>query len=363
MKNLKIGLPKRVGVVLNYLKYVALAWLILFVGLLIIPVLSFQMFMELSGRTATGVARVLDSYGLAAAGWAWFIAILVVVAWPLIAFIVWVVVDSRKFKAQGIDTHPYLWGLGMIYPLILIVFPLYLVKRSIIWHRKLGESNPEVRLESIKDKEKSKLKRMWLRAGIIALIILFVVIPLVVSLLIQIGLRNKKVADFLVNYSLSVSCGSGKSGCNELRPLPKVLQNKKIIFNKDTSIQFDPRYRPEIGLTDLDMVGSLNTNHLEVALRDMVDPSSGKLGYLLEREYKIIRAVYHYNCSYCIDSSDYAYVVLEDSKGNRFSSLLDHSDSSTTPWRDLPWDERVPYDLGRDGELGKLVDINATSTQ
>ena len=83
MKNLRIGFPKRVEVVLNYLKYVAMAWLIFIVVLLILPVISFQMFMEVSGRIATGAARVLDSYGLAVAGWAWFVAFLVVVAWPL----------------------------------------------------------------------------------------------------------------------------------------------------------------------------------------------------------------------------------------------------------------------------------------
>ncbi len=167
----------------------------------------------------------------------------------------------------------------------------------------------------------------------------------------------------MVNASLSNSCASGKSGCDELRPLPKILQNKKIIFNEDTSIRFDPRYRPELKMEDLDVLGSFNTNHLDFSRDSTVDPSLGERGYLAEREYKIVRAVYHYNCSYCVDSSDYAYIVLEDSKGNRFSSLLDDLDFSTEPARRVPWDERVPYDIGRDGELGKLVSISPVSAQ
>jgi len=363
MKNLRIGFPKRVEVVLNYLKYVAMAWLIFIVVLLILPVISFQMFMEVSGRIATGAARVLDSYGLAVAGWAWFVAFLVVVAWPLIAFIVWIVIDSRKFKAQGIDTHSYLWGVGMIPPLAFVVLPLYLIKRNIIWVKKLDVGVIDGSLENIKIIEKAKAKRMWARVGIIILLIFFVIIPLVVSLLIHIGNMDRKLANFLVNFSLVTSCASGNSGCDEPRPLPNILQNKKIVFNENTSLQFDPQSGSEIGLTDLDILGSLDTSHASSFQENIVDPNLGERGYLSEKEYKIIRAVYHYNCSYCIDSGDYAYIVLEDSRGNRFSSLLDDLDFSTNPARDVPWDEQIPYDLGRDGELGKLVDINATLTQ
>lgn len=356
----------RVRKILNYLKYVILSLSILFVGLLIFPVLSFKLFMETSGRAASGVASMLAPYGLAVAGWTWLIALLVVTAWPFVAFVIWIVKDSRKFKAQGINTHPYLWGLGMIYPLILIVFPLYIIRRNITWRKKLEENNLGINLEkSIKDEEKSKRRKRLVRFGVIILFILFGVIPVAAGLLTQIGIRNRTIGNYLVNFSLSISCASGKSGCDELRPLPKILQNKKIIFNKDTSIQFDPRYRPEIGLNNLDILGSLDASPRSPFPEDIVDPNLGKRGYLTEKEYKIIRAVYHYNCSYCIDSSDYAYVVLGDSNGNRFSSLLAHDywNPSMEIARTLQWDERVPYDIGRDGELGKLVDIKSTLAQ
>ncbi|MBI5448503.1 MAG: hypothetical protein HY939_07270 [Gammaproteobacteria bacterium] len=52
---------------------------------------------------------------------------------PSVAFIFLIVKDSRKFKAKGINTRPYLWGVGMIFPLILIAFPLYLIRRNITW--------------------------------------------------------------------------------------------------------------------------------------------------------------------------------------------------------------------------------------
>lgn len=355
----------RVKVSLVYLKYVGLAWLILIVGLFILPVLSSQLLMEISGRIDPSVMYSLLLTGPTSVGPVWLMMLLIIIGWPYIAFIVWAVKDSRKFKAQGIKTRPYLWGLGMVYPLIIIVFPLYLIRRNITWAKKGGVDSLVANTENAEIPEKQKKKRKWARVGVAILLTWFVVIPLVVSLLTQIGIRNRAVGNFLVNLSLSISCTSGKSGCDELRPLPKILQNKKIIFNDDTSIQFDPRYRPEIGLTDLDTLGSFNTNHMGFERDKTVDPKLGERGYLSEREYKIVRAVYHYNCSYCIDSSDYAYVVLEDSKGNRFSSLLEHDywNPSMETARTLQWDERAPYDLGRDGELGKLIDITPTSTQ
>lgn len=354
-----------VKVSLDYLKYVVLAWVILFIGLLIFPALGFRIFLGVAGSATSGFESVLSSYWVAVAAWTWFVALLVVIAWPFVAFIVWAVKDSRKFKVRGINTRPYLWGMGMIFPLILVTFPLYFIYRSIIWPKKLGVDTPLTNLENTKIIKEKKGKRKWLQGGILVLLVLFVVLPLVFSLLIQVGIRNKAIGNFLINVSLANSCTSVKSGCDELRPIPKILQNKKIIFNEDTSIQFDPRYRPEISFTDLDILGSLDTNQRRSPQDTIVDPKLGERGYLSEREYRIIRAVYHYNCSYCIDSSDYAYIVLEDSKGNRFSSLLeyDYWNPSMETARTLQWDERVPYDLGGGSEFGKLVDITPTSTQ
>lgn len=366
MKKLKGVLWNRAKVFLNYLKYIVLAFLILYVGLLIVPAVGGIVFTDIVGKINPVMPYMLMVSGPRSVG-SWlvvFIAKLVSI-WPFVAFIVWAFIDSRKFKAQGIQTRPILWGLGMVYPLILVGFPFYLTRRNIIWTRELEKNDTESSSENIKNEEKLKGKRNWIWKSCKILFTSFIIVTIGVGLLTQFGSKNKKIAGFVVNFSLPTSCSSGKSGCDELRPLPKILENKKIVFNGDTSIQFDPRRRSEIGLTDLDVLGSLNTNRLDVTSGDIVDPSLGQRGYLLEREYKIVRAVYHYNCSYCVDSSDYAYIVLEDLKGNRFSSLLDHDywNSSMETARTLQWDERIPYDLGRDGELGKLVDITQTSTQ
>ena len=172
--------------------------------------------------------------------------------------------------------------------------------------------------------------------------------------LVYLSRYSKPLAGFLITTHLKYSCSSWKSGCDELRPLPKVLQNKKIIFGQNTNIEFDP-YQGVRETSELDTEGFLGVSVNKLPWKDVVDPKLKKTGYLAEREYKIIRAVYHYNCSYCIDSSDYAYIVLEDSKGNRFISFLDEYDSSVSPAKDIPWDDQLPYALGKDKEW-KLKD-------
>lgn len=127
--------------IINYLKYVTLSFLILFIGLLIVPTLCSMAFRE--------VLTLLDQptlYTLFVVGpwslYSWFILFfwVAVTIWPFVAFIVWAVVDSRKFAAQGIKTSPFLWGLGMLFPIILIVFPLYLVRRNITWQKEEEKS-------------------------------------------------------------------------------------------------------------------------------------------------------------------------------------------------------------------------------
>lgn len=362
MKNLLSILPNNLKVFLDYFKYVAVSFLILFVGLLIVPSLGGMVFTDIVGRINPMIPYTLIVAGPRSVGsWLVVLTAKLISIWPFVAFIVWAFIDSRKFKAQGVQTRPILWGIGMIFPLILVVFPVYFIHRNITWRKKLEEDNSGSTL--VGAKHKGKLSWVWKICKI--LFVSFIILSIGVGLLTQFGSKNKKVADFVVNLALSNSCSSGKSGCDELRSLPKILQNKKIIFNEDTSIQFDPRYRPEIKMEDLDILGSLDTNPHRSTQDNIVDPNLGERGYLSEREYKIIRAVYHYNCSYCVDSSDYAYVVLEDSNGNRFSSLLVHDywNPSMDTARTLQWDERVPYDIGRDGELGKLVDNNSMMDQ
>ena len=163
----------------------------------------------------------------------------------------------------------------------------------------------------------------------------------------------------MVKTSLEEPC-NGKSDCQEIRPLPEVLQGKKIVFNDDTNIMFNPYHSSSIDFHNLDVLGLIDTNNNNFYV-NIIDPLSGKYGALSDREYKIIRAVYSYKCSYCFDSSDLGYIVLEDSKGNRFEDVLDdHSDSFVGPWKNVPWDEQLPESLGfweRNEIYGNLVDI------
>lgn len=164
--------------------------------------------------------------------------------------------------------------------------------------------------------------------------------------------RNKSFLEpmisFIVKYSLSDDC-AGRHSCDELRPLPKNLQNKKIIFNDDVRVEFDSFDSFNgIDLSELDILGFIDTNSFSNGKEvTFVDPSLMVSGFLREKEYKIIRAVYSYKCSYCFDSENLSYIVLEDSHGNKLMTLLEDTDCSVSPYRDLSWDEYTPYFLSK----------------
>ncbi|HAT68776.1 MAG: hypothetical protein A2481_00905 [Candidatus Yonathbacteria bacterium RIFOXYC2_FULL_47_9] len=178
------------------------------------------------------------------------------------------------------------------------------------------------------------------------------------SLFITYRFHLKPIVNFMVNHWLTNSCNNQK-GCTEVRPLPGLLQGKKIVFSSNTDIFFEPFSRSEeVTLADLDTLGNLDTVSSMSSNETFVDPALSQRGYLKEREYKIIRAMYHYNCLYCIDGSDYSFIVLEDPTGNRFTSILNKFDSSVDPWRDLPWDEYLPYYIGKDKNGKEMMDAN-----
>ncbi len=165
------------------------------------------------------------------------------------------------------------------------------------------------------------------------------------SIFITYRFQLKPVVNFMIEHFVTNSC-NGKKDCDEIRVLPKELQGKKIVFSPDAIIFFDPfNNNSEISLSELDSRGFLDTENFKQNGYEIIDPTLEKRGYLKNREYKIIRAVYHYNCSYCVDSSDYSFIIIEDVNGNRFTSLLNDSDISTNPWRDKSWDEYLPYYL------------------
>lgn len=177
------------------------------------------------------------------------------------------------------------------------------------------------------------------------------------NIFIRYRFHFKPVVSFIVNYRLIHSCDDLKSGCDEIRPIPKPLQNKKIIFNQNINIKFGPfENKSQINSAELDTLGFIETDQFPFGHKNIVDPSLNKRGYLKEREYKIIRAVYHYNCSYCIDSSDYSYIVLEDLNENRFISMLGDMNFSVAPAEDISWDERLPLYLEKNKDGNEILE-------
>lgn len=123
--------------VLNYTKNIVLSFVVLFTGLFLFPVIGVLILELIFGKT--GFGRPDDYWVLitltptSAHSWLILLSHELAIFWPFVAFIIWAVRDSRKFKSQGVNTNPFLWGVGMIFPLILIVFPLYYIRRNITW--------------------------------------------------------------------------------------------------------------------------------------------------------------------------------------------------------------------------------------
>ncbi len=178
------------------------------------------------------------------------------------------------------------------------------------------------------------------------------------NFLIQHRFYFKPVVNYIVNKSL-ISC-DGRKGCTEVRPVPKPLQGKKFVFGTSTDIFFEPYSKlTDIDRSEFDTLGFLDADprYNRKPPSDFINPSLNKRGYLQEREYKIIRTMYHYNCAICIDSSDYAFIVIEDKKGNRFVSMLNEYDSTKTPGQKLTWDEYLPYFMAKDTDGNQRVDV------
>lgn len=346
---------------LSYVVYVCSSIIILFFLLLVIPRVCSMLFMAVVGKISPATLYAF----FIGAMWSPHIlpvtlAWIIVSAWPFFVLIPWVVRDSKKFVAKGITTRPWIWGLGMIFPLILVVFPVYFVVRNLFWKEKLEAPNIDNNLEGANSRGGQKMKQKWRWWAI--LLVGLITYSLGVNLLQYIGSKNRTIGDFLVNFALSNSCNLGKSDCDEPRAIPKILQNKKIVFNSDISVEFNPLSQTERGFGEVDVLGILNTNPGGPGVDTSYKPDFGKWGYLQDREYKIVRAVYHYNCSYCVDSSSYGYLVVEDPEGNRFELLLDDMDVSTEPARDIPWDEQLPSEIGLKEYFGRLIDIKLGST-
>lgn len=162
--------------------------------------------------------------------------------------------------------------------------------------------------------------------------------------ILNISSHNKKFAESIVLMNLKNHCPpKGIENCHELRPLPAVLQNKKIVLASSTYAEFEPYKLEYKEAANLDVDGFLSLSTYKFPGMDLVTPQSEKSGYLQDKEFKIIRAVYSYACSYCIDSSDSGYLVLENNSGYRFIAFLSDLDFSASTTKRVPWDQQVPF--------------------
>lgn len=161
--------------------------------------------------------------------------------------------------------------------------------------------------------------------------------------ILNISSHNKKFAEFMVMQHLKHSCDGKekKEGCDELLPIPKILQNKKIVFASSTLVEFDPYESQHRETASLDLVGLISASRYKPQEVLYVQPQDQRSGYLQEREFFIVRAVRSYACNWCIDSDDYEYLVLQDTTGNRFYGFLHYY---ATGKEEGTWDESVPFD-------------------
>lgn len=144
--------------VLNYTKNIVLSLVMLFTGLFLVPVVGVLIFLKIADpvvfRSIAALAPIpIDS-------WSTQLVVTFFGVAPFIAFIVWAVRDSRKFVAQGLNTRPFLWGIGMVFPLILVVFPLYFVRRNITWVKEKQEI-------ILANKHKKGLAGWWSRTNLV----------------------------------------------------------------------------------------------------------------------------------------------------------------------------------------------------
>jgi len=58
--------------------------------------------------------------------------------WFPIVLTIYVIARVTDFKKKGLPLSPFLWGIGMILPSIIIVYPLFWVRARITWPRQLG---------------------------------------------------------------------------------------------------------------------------------------------------------------------------------------------------------------------------------
>lgn len=298
---------------------------------------------------------------------------------PLIAYYI------GKKVGQRLGSHGFLRWVGSIVAFILSILFLFAISESFIQLSlaALGGSSISISLvtnvivapllgfsslvgigflihtllklvpQKIEDKTKPK------KPLLITFLVMFVLLVtpyLFWQGVLTVSSHNKRFAESIVIANLKDHCPPKNTDkCDELRPLPAVLQNKKIVMASSTYVEFDPYELQHRQLSSLDVVGFINIRPNKFPGEDIVSPQSDKSGYLSDKEFVIVRAVYSYVCEYCVDSSDGGYIILENATGYRFMAFLNSLDFSSTPTKKVSWDSQVPFDgLGKDWFLENI---------
>lgn len=126
--------------ILNYAKNIVLAWVILFAGLVLLPIICVLIFLKIADPVTLHAIAMLSPEP--ADYWLTQLVMTFFTFAPSLALIVWTIRDSKKFKTQGVEIRPYLWGVGMVFPLVLIFFPLYFIRRNVTWLKEKEKMIP-----------------------------------------------------------------------------------------------------------------------------------------------------------------------------------------------------------------------------
>lgn len=177
---------------LNYAKNIVLSLSAVFIYIFIIPIIGMLLFLKIADPVAFNAILMLSAV-VPVDSLSTQLASVIVTVLPSVAFIIWIIRDSRKFVALGVKTRPALWGIGMILPLIFIVLPLYFIRRNITWSKEKEEISLIIsknknglsawweNTDLLNEKTKIIIKKVWnvLKWVVVVLVWLFVLLTFV----------------------------------------------------------------------------------------------------------------------------------------------------------------------------------------
>lgn len=61
----------------------------------------------------------------------------------------WVYKETKSFKNLGIKTNEFFWAVAVILPTAFFIFPVFLIKRNILWPEKVNSFNKNIEIHEI----------------------------------------------------------------------------------------------------------------------------------------------------------------------------------------------------------------------